>query len=78
MNTLLATIEAWIDARIDARLEGRTSGEDLDRALARIETLETELNRIETRIDDLEDGDSLTRAVEDVIRNNVTVNIDVI
>jgi hypothetical protein len=79
MNTLLATIEAWIDARIDARIENRgDSSEELTRALAKLEELEDQLTLLDSRVDDLEDGPGLTRAIEDVIRNNVTVNIDVI
>ena len=75
MNTLLATIEAWIDARIDSL---GNSSEELARALAKLEELEDKLTRLDGRVDDLEDGPGLTRAIEDVIRNNVTVNIDVI
>ena len=79
MNTLLATIEAWIDGRIDGRIENRgDSSEELARALAKLEELEDQLMRLDNRVDDLEDGPGLTRAIEDVIRNNVTVNIDVI
>ncbi len=71
MQTLLATIEAWIKSLSN-------SSKELARALAKLEELEDQLTRLDDRVEELEDGPGLTRAIEDVIRNNVTVNIDVI
>jgi predicted nuclease with TOPRIM domain len=85
MQTLLATIEAWIKslsnsskelARALAKLEELE--DQLTRLDDRVEELEDQLTRLDDRVEELEDGPGLTRAIEDVIRNNVTVNIDVI